>query len=498
MDDTASPIQSPGFATFPPLERPHCTRQCLTSNVARLDDAKPAYCYPCLYKYQDWFCQQTMAYTFSWSDLPCAKLSNIPWDVSQQDILQFFSHVQLPPMTSYAQPIHILMDRTTGKTLSDAYVEFASMADLQIAIETRHQCSLKGRVVSVMPCEQDELLKAVFPKWRGQFHGNVAVPPDEKVVRSMSTAAGGGNDGSCPLFVTREEINSLLVVCKNYKLHFSKKCVERPFENIISIVSKYPWQQADLITGTHRNLVFDMLRLSIVTLKKNHLVKTHVQVNPTLLDRLVRAGLLCPAFTQQQKSMLLQSARLDCPIDLSFVFMPYDQSPPMMARPLKQDITAMDYNLYPYSTSPSTSSSTSSTSSSRQPLHHQPSFDELDAASPSVSYPPHFQHYALHRPQGSNASLLPPYLMVPSASYPYLHDFPASLIKPDPSTPIACMPSPTIPTSPWRPWDAPPPSPSPISEDWYPSSSSKWHPDGFSNPLLVPFVKESQCKVMSV
>lgn len=109
------------------------------------------------------------------------------------------------------------MDRTTGKTMSDAYVELATFEDLQCAIETKNQRTLKGRMVSVKACSQDDLLNAIFPKWRGTFKDTAAIPPDTKVVQSMSTAAGGGGS-ACPPFITREEINSLLVVCKNYKV----------------------------------------------------------------------------------------------------------------------------------------------------------------------------------------------------------------------------------------------------------------------------------------
>ena len=154
------------------------------------------------------------------------------------------------------------MDRTTGKTLSDAYVEFASQADLIRAIETRHQKPLKGRIITVTECTQEELLLVVFPKWRGQFCGVSAIPPPSQVVKSMSTAAGGGGT-QCPPFVTREEINALLVVCKNYKLHFSRKCAERPFENIISVITKYPWHQVHLISTMHRDHIYEMLKLSI-------------------------------------------------------------------------------------------------------------------------------------------------------------------------------------------------------------------------------------------
>ncbi|KAI7901470.1 uncharacterized protein BX663DRAFT_562363 [Cokeromyces recurvatus] len=249
------------------------------------------------------------------SSYPCIKLSNIPWDVSQNDVRYFFGNCRSPSPSICIQSIHIMMNRTTGKTLSDAYVEFASVLDMQRAIETRNQKPLKGRIVSVTECSQEELLMTIFPKWRGQFQGIYAIPPTIKVVRTMSTAAGGGNSGCSPPFVTREEINSLLVVCKNYKLHFSRKCAERPFENIISIIAKYPWHQLYLISVMHRDHIYEMLKLSIEALKL-HLAKDYVQIDPTLLERLTRAGIMCPAFTERQKKTLLQTASIECPKDI--------------------------------------------------------------------------------------------------------------------------------------------------------------------------------------
>ncbi|KAI8642856.1 hypothetical protein BD408DRAFT_415730 [Parasitella parasitica] len=208
-----------------------------------------------------------------------------------------------------------MMDRTTGKTLSDAYVEFASVQDLRRAVDTKNQKPLKGRVVSVSECCQEELLKVVFPKWRGQFQGISAIPPSSEVMKSMTTAAGGGNSPGCPPFITREEINSMLVVCKNYKLHFSRKCAERPFENIISVIAKYPWHQTNLVSTMHRDHIYEMLKLAIESLK-THLAKDYVQIDTTLLERLVRAGIMCPAFTERQKTTLLQASRMECPQDI--------------------------------------------------------------------------------------------------------------------------------------------------------------------------------------
>src|SRR4051812_36494412 len=68
---------------------------------------------------------------------------------------------------------------------------------------------LKGRLVSCAQSCQEDLMRAVFPKWKGEFSGCEAVITDEiQLDRSVLRT---------PL-ITREEINSLLVVCRNYKV----------------------------------------------------------------------------------------------------------------------------------------------------------------------------------------------------------------------------------------------------------------------------------------
>jgi len=61
-------------------------------------------------------------------------------------------------------------------------------------------------------------------------------------------------------FLTRDEVNAILLVCKNYKLHFSRKCAERPFENVISIISKIPWHIPKIINTLHRDHIFELLK----------------------------------------------------------------------------------------------------------------------------------------------------------------------------------------------------------------------------------------------
>lgn len=65
----------------------------------------------------------------------------------------------------------------------------------------------------------------------------------------------------------------------------------------------------------HRDHIYEMLKLSIESLK-THLAKDYVQIDTTLLERLVRAGIMCPAFTERQKTTLLQASRMECPQDI--------------------------------------------------------------------------------------------------------------------------------------------------------------------------------------
>ncbi|CAB4493008.1 unnamed protein product [Rhizophagus irregularis] len=245
---------------------------------------------------------------------PVVKLSNIPWDISLKEVKTFFSTFKIPSVSSYGQSFHIIMDRSTGKTLSEAYIEFATAAEAQRAVNTRNMKPLKGRLVSCTQSCQEDLMRAVFPKWKGEFSGCDAVITDELLQSDRSVLR-------TPL-ITREEINSLLVVCRNYKLHFSRKCAERPFENIISVLVKFPFHQDNLYSTLQRDLLFEMLKLAIESLKI-HLSKEYHRIDETLLERMMRAGILTPVFTERQKLVILQVSNLTLPEDLQDRVCPY-------------------------------------------------------------------------------------------------------------------------------------------------------------------------------
>ena len=82
-------------------------------------------------------------------------------------------------------PIHIIMDRMTGKTM-DCYVEFFSVGDAQAAVNAKNRASnphkLDNRPPKIEMATQDELLEKLFPKAKNiKWEGGVprVTQPDE-------------------------------------------------------------------------------------------------------------------------------------------------------------------------------------------------------------------------------------------------------------------------------------------------------------------------------
>ena len=96
--------------------------------------------------------------------------------------------------------------KSLGKTISDAYIELSSRADADKVVQRCNRTYLKGRLVTVRPASENEFLRRLFPFW-GKL--------------------GGSDEPAMNVYLKRDEINSLLMVCKNYKLHFSRKSADR-------------------------------------------------------------------------------------------------------------------------------------------------------------------------------------------------------------------------------------------------------------------------------
>lgn len=228
-------------------------------------------------------------------------LRNIPWDVTTKELASWLEPVQVPEFG-----IHILMDRCTenggkslGKTLSDAYVELQNDADAQSVVQRLNRTFLKSRMVTIRPSSEQELLQRLFP----------TLYQDSLDKMDHQTPNG-------TIYLKRDEINAILMVCKNYKLHFSRKCADRPYENIVSIIRKIKWESSTMApSAMHRDHVFELMKLAIDILQM-HLQKDYHHVSGDMLERLVRVGLQCRGFTERQKQVLCQVAQMDCPQDL--------------------------------------------------------------------------------------------------------------------------------------------------------------------------------------
>ena len=147
------------------------------------------------------------------------------------------------------------MNRTTGKTHTECFVEFPTFTEGDKAVTTMPRGVLKDRLVTAHRSTQAELKSALFPHW-----------------------------SSSGLYLLKDEIKAILLNCHNHKVfcipeaavkngnthpvQINRRCPERPFKNVISILCKIPWHNPDSIQISHRDEVFEMLKCEIIEIVK--------------------------------------------------------------------------------------------------------------------------------------------------------------------------------------------------------------------------------------
>lgn len=96
----------------------------------------------------------------------------IPFSGTRHEIIQVCG-LNAPWIPKHECPVHIMMERTTGRTL-DCYVEFHSEKDAREVLHRIKKLSDSGRdprmgkfVLDITLSSQDALLKAIFPKAKG-------------------------------------------------------------------------------------------------------------------------------------------------------------------------------------------------------------------------------------------------------------------------------------------------------------------------------------------
>ena len=88
---------------------------------------------------------------------------------------------------------------------------------------------------------------------------------------------------------------------------FSRKCLQRPYESILSIVAKFPWFAVSVYTIHQRDIIFQALVSTIDILKRQcKRGRTTPNLDTELLKRLCKAGVFCTGFTNKQKREIIK------------------------------------------------------------------------------------------------------------------------------------------------------------------------------------------------
>lgn len=117
------------------------------------------------------------------------KIGNIPWEISTRDVVDLISQY-LWKSRPNQDWVHIPIDRVTGKTLSDLFVEIPTFYEAKIICFNLDKRIMKQRALSVTMSSFDELLA-------------VLIKPD-----ILNTG----------FYITSDEVDKILDICINYKV----------------------------------------------------------------------------------------------------------------------------------------------------------------------------------------------------------------------------------------------------------------------------------------
>lgn len=135
-------------------------------------------------------------------------LEQIPYALTKGEVVAFFGRNSKLISPEFGPSIHIIMDRSTGKT-NDCFVEFFSTGDAKAAVNRLlfrgNQLKLGtapyDRIVTVEVSSQDVLLKELFPRAK-----NVSWKDGKPIVEDIDEPFNTGFKA----FITGEEMVMLV------------------------------------------------------------------------------------------------------------------------------------------------------------------------------------------------------------------------------------------------------------------------------------------------
>ncbi|OAX38356.1 hypothetical protein K503DRAFT_850046 [Rhizopogon vinicolor AM-OR11-026] len=236
------------------------------------------------------------------------RIDNVPWDITP------------PAMCAWLrQPVvrvHVLLDQR-GKTLSHAFVELATEEYARAALRGAQNSVLgkgkRARGVTVTRSSQEELMRALFPSWKGSFEGHrpsLTGLRNDQVTAALETG-----------IMTDTELKALLRLVQSPDSHFVK-VPSLPFYFLIGILSKFPTDVDSMVfwTNIFRDNLFNITYTALGVLATG--MGNKIMEGRRLLDDLLQAGVTCQAFTPQQSQML--SSLVGQPV---MSFLPASQPP---------------------------------------------------------------------------------------------------------------------------------------------------------------------------
>lgn len=210
-------------------------------------------------------------------------------------------------------PIHIFMDRPTGKS-QDAWLELPDQAIMdqvmsryESLVTAGKQPKMANRVVDCFVSSQGELMAALFPNAKDiDWHPATGIPIMTKLDDNGDPYSTGFRG-----FLSKEELYCVRMHAENPgRAPFPQKALQRCYESMIATILKYPWA-SPYFKISERDEFFNTYLAMLETLAtKVHdqdyisVHGRHVGLTDRLCTNFVNIGLRCPGFSERQKARI--------------------------------------------------------------------------------------------------------------------------------------------------------------------------------------------------
>lgn len=211
-------------------------------------------------------------------------------------------------------PIHILMERASGKCL-DAWLELPDqitadqvMKRYNSLVDSGKVPRINNRVINLYPSTQGEVMAAIFPRAKDIFWDPVTgIPIKVRRIEDAEEKYSASFRG----FLTKEELfmTTQHAIVPD-RAAFPQKCLQRVFDSIMATIQKYPWA-SHYYTIAERNNLFDayekMLRNLLVKVYDQDYIDKNgreVGLSEALVNKMTTLGFSCQGFSERQKAII--------------------------------------------------------------------------------------------------------------------------------------------------------------------------------------------------